>query len=426
MKTIIKGGWVVDPAQNINKPADVLINEGRIEKIDDVIDIENFEIIDAKGLYVVPGLIDIHVHFRDPGYPEKETIETGSNAAVAGGFTSVVCMPNTKPTIDSVEIINYINEKVKKASCNIYMMGSITKGLNGSELSSYEEMMSLGIAGITDDGKTVMETKTIYKAMQKAAELDLLVSEHCEDSTLVYDRTINRGLISEKLGLEGLPALAEDIVILRDTLLAKETGAKLHIQHLSTKTGVDIVREAKKRSIDVSCEVTPHHILLTDEAVIKKGSLAKMSPPLRAQEDIDAIIFGLKDGTIDIIATDHAPHTSEEKDKNLINAPNGIVGLETALGIILTELVHKNHLTFEEVIRKMTLNPARRLKLDKGSLKVGDDADITIIDLNKKWIVRSECFRSMSNNMPFEELELMGKAVCTLVDGKVKYSLSNS
>ncbi|WP_129599671.1 dihydroorotase [Anaerophilus nitritogenes] len=421
MKILIKEGWVVDPSQNINGVLDILIEKGKIKKIDPNIFEDECEIIDAKGKYIVPGLIDMHVHFREPGFEDKEEINTGAHAAVAGGFSSVVCMPNTNPVIDNVKTIEYIHEKSKNVPCNIYMMGSITKGLEGKEMSPYEKLLEKGIVGITDDGKTVMDTKVMYEALQVAKDLDLLVSTHCEDVNLMYDRSIHRGYISKKLNLEGIPKVAEENIIIRDVFLSEKTGAKVHIQHLSTKDGVKIVRDAKKRGVRVTCEVTPHHFSIIDEEILSQGTNAKMSPPLRTKEDIDEILKGLVDGTIDVIATDHAPHTNSDKDKNIIDAANGIVGLETSLGIALTELVHTKKMTLINLIEKMSTVPAQILKLKKGSLKVGMDADITIIDLNKEWIVDKNKFFSKGKNTPFHGKKLKGKAVMTMVGGEIKY-----
>lgn len=422
MDILIKGGLVIDPSQKINETLDVLIKEGKIDKIGKDMKHCDCKVIDATGKYVVPGLIDMHVHFREPGFEKKETIETGALAAVAGGFTSVVCMPNTNPVIDSVDTVEFINKKSSKAACNVYMMGSITKKLDGKEISPYKDLIEAGVVGITDDGKTVMDAGIMYEAMKKAKELDILVSSHCEDINLVYDRSINMGEISNKLDLQGVPAIAEEIIILRDVFLAEKTGAKIHIQHISTKKGVEIVRNAKKKGINVTCEVAPHHFTLTDEAILNKGTNAKMSPPLRTSEDVEAIKKGLLDGTIDVIATDHAPHTEEDKSKDLLKAANGIVGLETVLGLALTELVHKGNMKLEDVINKLSGVPAKLLNIKKGTLKKGMDADITIIDLDQEWTVDKNSFYSKARNTPFDGQKLKGKAIMTIVKGEVKYN----
>jgi dihydroorotase len=419
---LLKGGWVIDPSQKINRLSDILISDGKIKKIQDKIEEENCKTIDVVGKYIVPGLIDMHVHFREPGYEQKETIETGSLAAVAGGFTSVVCMPNTNPVIDNVETLRLIQEKAKRASCHIYVMGSITKMLSGEELSPYSELKKEGIVAITDDGKSVANARVLYEAMQQAKELDLPVGVHCEDLDLVYDHSIHRGEVSQKLHLSGIPAAAEEIRILRDIFLAEKTGVQIHIQHVSTKRGVEMIREAKKKGLKISCEVTPHHFTLTDAAVLKWGTYAKMSPPLRTSADVQAIKQGLADRTIDAIATDHAPHTIEDKKTSLPEAANGIVGLETALGLALTELYHTGDMSLEAVIEKFTFTPARILNIPKGTLKPGSDADIAVIDLEKQWTVDAEAFYSKGRNTPFDGRQLKGKAVMTIVSGEIRYS----
>jgi dihydroorotase len=421
METLLKGGWVIDPSQKINGLYDVLISDGKIEKIEKEIEKKDCKIIDVKGKYIVPGLIDMHVHFREPGFEEKETIETGALAAVAGGFTSVVCMPNTNPVIDNLNTVKYINQRGKTAACNVYMMGSITKNLMGEQISPYKNLQESGIVGITDDGKSVANTKIMYEAMQQAKKLDLLVSVHCEDLNLVYDHSINYGNISKQLNLLGIPSIAEEIMILRDIFLAEKIGARLHIQHISTKRGVELVREAKKRGIKISCEATPHHFSLTDEAVLKWGTNAKMSPPLRTEEDVKAIKEGLIDGTIDVIATDHAPHTIKDKEKSLKEAANGIVGLEIALGLALTELYHTGEMSLEDIIRKLTFSTAQILNISKGTLKPGLDADIAVIDLEREWLVNAANFYSKGKNTPFDGKKLKGKVVMTMVSGNIRY-----
>lgn len=421
MKTLIKGGWVVDPFQDIDEPMDILVSDGRIEALEKNILAEDHEIIDASGYHVVPGLIDIHVHFREPGFEYKETIKTGSMAAVAGGFTTVVCMPNTNPVIDSLETVEYIKEKAKEAACNIYMMGSITQGLDGEVLSNYGALKKSGILGLTDDGKTVMNSRVMLEAMEMAKDLDLLVSVHCEDTNLVYDRSINRGSVSEKLNLEGIPAAAEELIIQRDIFLAEKTGARLHIQHISTKKGLELVSEAKNKGLSVTCEASPHHFTLSQEDVLELKTIAKMSPPLRTKEDMEAIKRGLLVGTIDVIATDHAPHSVEDKDKNIVEAANGIVGLETALGLTMSELVHDRGMSMTDLVRLMSYNPAKLVDIPKGTLKVGYDADITILDKDKVWTVDCSSFQSKAMNTPFDGRQLRGKAMVTMVAGVVKY-----
>ncbi len=421
MKTLIKGGRVVDPSQDLNEIRDLLVIDGKIKQIDKNITNDDAVIVDARGKYVVPGLIDMHVHFREPGFEHKETIETGSRAAVAGGFTTVVCMPNTNPVIDSVETIQLIQKKAKSAPCNVLMMGSITQGLAGDTLSPYEQMLAHGIVGITDDGKSVEDTSVMLEALKAARALGLVVGCHCEDPKLMFDRSINMGRLSSEYGLKGIPALTEEIMILRDAFLAEETGAHVHIQHISSKRGVEIVRTAKQSGVNITCEAAPHHFTLTEDAIRSQGTNAKMSPPLRVQEDVEALKQALADGTIDVIATDHAPHTLEDKVADLVKAANGIVGLETSVGLALNELYHTGLLEMNEIVRKMSTEPARILGIDKGSLKVGSEADITIIDTEKSWCVDAAAFQSKGVNTPFQGMQLKGKAVMTMVNGEIVY-----
>ena len=424
MNILLRRGKLIDPSQDMEGYYDVLIRGGKIAEIGKDLGIdsaEDLQIIDLDGKYVVPGLIDMHVHFRDPGFEEKETIITGAEAAAAGGFTTVVCMPNTKPVIDSVETINYIKNKAEGAACNVLMMGSITEGLNGELCSPYEQMKSNGIVGITDDGKTVMNSGVLYSAMLKAKELDLPVSSHCEDSNLTFDRTINEGETASKLGVHGVPSIAEELIIGRDILLAEETGVRLHIQHISSRKGVDLVRQAKARGIRVTAEAAPHHFSLTEEAVLTHGTNAKMSPPLRTSDDVEAVIEGLVDGTIDVIADDHAPHTEAEKDSDIVSAPNGIIGLETTLALSIDKLVNQGHLSLSELIKKLTVNPAGILNIDKGHLREGGDADITVIDLDREWTVDSSAFKSKARNTPFEGMKLQSKNFMTICGGKIVY-----
>ena len=409
MKILIKNGTVVDPSQNINGKYDVLIEAGIITEIKNEINMSVDKTIDASGKHIVPGLIDMHVHLRDPGFLEKETIHTGAEAAINGGFTSIVCMPNTSPVIDSVETVKYIKEESKKTKINIYAMGSITKGLKGGELSDYKKMKEEGIVGVTDDGMTVMNAKIMYEGLLKAKENDLPVSVHCEDPDLVYDNTVNRGGVSKELGLEGRPNISEEIIVQRDINLAETTGGRIHIQHISAAISVELVRQAKKKGINVTCEVTPHHFSLTESAILEHQSNAKMSPPLRSENDLNAILEGLKDGTIDVIATDHAPHTLSDKNKDILNAANGIVGLETALGLAINNLLHTKVLTFPQLIEKMSKNPSDILKLNKGTLKEGSEANITIIDIEKTWTVDKTKFKSKGKNTPFDKIILKGK-----------------
>lgn len=422
MYTLIKNGILINPATQMNEQADILIRENIIEDIGVIEERPEYKVIDAANKIVVPGLIDIHVHFREPGFEDKETIATGAKAAVAGGFTSVVCMPNTKPVIDSIEIINEINDKGKDTECNIFMMGSITKCLEGHCLNDYQSMKEAGIVGITDDGLTVESSKVMYEAFQEAKKNDLTVSVHCEDKQLIYDNTVNQGAISQKLGMIGRPNVSEDVIVQRDILLAEAVDAKVHIQHISSANSIDIVRESKKKGIRVTCEATPHHFALTEDAVLQHQSNAKMSPPLRSEQDRQSIIQGIKDGTVDIIATDHAPHTIDDKDKPFLEAANGIIGIETAFGLAATELIHTGIIDMNKLVELMSCNPSNLLGLDKGNLSIGKDADITIVDLNEEWVVDKNQFQSKGRNTPFNGKTLKGRVYITIVNGEIKYS----
>ncbi len=422
MKIVVKGGWVIDPSQNLDGLNDILIENGKIKKLEKHIDSSDAKVVDARGKYVLPGLIDMHVHFREPGFEHKETIETGARAAVAGGFTSVVCMPNTNPVIDTVQTMSLVQKQSEKAVCNVFMMGSITRGLNGKVLSPYEAMLRAGIVGITDDGKSVENSEVMLRALKEAKRLGLVVGCHCEDPKLMFDRSINMGEISKAYGLEGIPAMTEEIMILRDAFLAEKTGAKVHIQHISSKRGLEIVKEAKQRGVQITCEAAPHHFTLTQDAIKTQGTNAKMSPPLRRRQDVEALKAGLQSGIIDVIATDHAPHTLEDKALDLIKSANGIVGLETALGLALTELYHSGVLNLSEVVEKMSTRPAQILGIDKGHLKIGSDADVVVVDTERMWTVKPECFFSKGVNTPFVGMRLKGKAMMTIVGGNIAYA----
>lgn len=421
MRLLIKNGILVDPSQKMKGKYDILIEDGKIR------DIRNFSMerdcqsIDAEGMYVVPGLLDMHVHLRDPGYTEKETIETGMHAAAAGGFTSIVCMANTNPAIDNKETIEYIKTKAKNGPVNVYMMGSITKNLEGQVINEYALLKEAGVVGISDDGMTIMNARIMYEALKEAKEHNLLASVHCEDKNLVYDNSIHCGETASQLDLQGRPSISEEVIVARDILLAESLNAKIHIQHVSSKESVQLIRRAKERGVLVSCEAAPHHFLLTEEAVKHYGTNAKMSPPLRRDEDLKEIIAGLKDGTIDVIASDHAPHTKADKDKNILEAANGIVGLETSLGLVLTYLFHEKQIDITQLIELMSLRPAELLGMNKGTLKVDKEADITIIDPNKNWVVDKNQFLSKGQNTPFNGMKLKGKAVMTIVKGKIEY-----
>lgn len=418
---LIKNGRVIDPESNRDEIADILIEGELIKRIDKDIDTEGIdEIIDAKGKIVSPGLIDVHVHFRDPGLTYKEDIQTGSKAAARGGFTTVVCMANTKPAVDSKEIIEYIMNEAKKSPINVLQTAAVTMGLKGTELVDMELLQNYGAVGFTDDGFPIMNSGIVIKAMELAKKLNVPISFHEEDPSLVYNSGINEGKISKELNLQGASRSAEDVMVARDCILALQTKARVNIQHVSSGLSVDIIRYSKSMGADIFAEASPHHFTLTEEDVLKYKTNAKMNPPLRTEEDRIKIIEGLKDGIIDIIATDHAPHSKEEKEREFLNAPSGIIGLETALALGMTYLVNKNHLTINELLEKMTINPARLYNLNSGRIKEEINADLLIFDPEEKWIV--ENFYSKSSNSPFIGWELTGKVKYTICGGKIVYN----
>jgi len=434
MKLLIKGGRVIDPANNIDGVYDVFVEDGKIAAVaphDPTLTPTLYpsghkslrergerEVIDATGKIVVPGLIDIHVHLREPGYEWKETIKTGTAAAVAGGFTSVVCMANTSPVNDEPSVTEYILKKAREeGSCNVFPIGAISKGLQGEVLANIGELKEAGCIAVSDDGRPVMNADLMRRALEYASGFGLTVISHAEDLTLARGGAMNEGVTATRLGLKGIPNAAEDVMVARDIALAELTGARLHIAHVSTKGAVRIVRNAKARGTKVTAETAPHYFTLTEEAVDGYNTSAKMSPPLRTKEDVDAIKEGLRDGTLDCIATDHAPHDPDSKDVEFPSAANGIVGLETSLPLTL-RLVEEGVLTLSQAIERMTVNPAKALGLNKGTLSVGSDADIAVIDLDDEWIVEPLKLRSKSRNTPFAGWKMKGRAVVTLVGGK--------
>ncbi|NOU92458.1 amidohydrolase family protein [Paenibacillus sp. LMG 31456] len=423
MRTLIKNGTVINPETHFMEITNVIIEDEKIVHIGPITNVTvDDHIIDASGLLVVPGLVDIHVHFRDPGFPQKETISSGALSAAAGGFTSVVCMPNTKPSIDTVETLEYVlRTGLEQAVVKVYSSAALTYGIEGKVLTEMESLKQAGAVTFTDDGRTVMDPKLVYTAFRKAAELDVPISSHCEDHHLVSGGSLNQGEVSNQLGDPGIPRLGEELIIARDILFAEETGAQLHIQHVSTARGVQLIREAKARGVRVTGEGAPHHFSITDEQALLCGTLAKVNPPLRTKEDVEAVIAGLADGTLEAIATDHAPHTAEEKARPLGEAPFGLVGLETAVGLTFTFLVHSGRLSLMDALAKLTVNPSEIMGLPSGRLTKGSDADITILDPQKEWTVDPEQFKSQSRNSPFAGMKLKGKAVLTMVNGTVVY-----
>lgn len=416
---LIKNGRVVDPVTGTDEVMDVLIDGSMIVKTGKNIEEPDAEVLDATGLVVAPGLMDAHVHFRDPGLTYKEDIETGAAAAARGGFTTVVCMANTKPVVDNIETLSYVQEKGEKTGIHVLQAAAITKGLQGKELVDMEALADAGAPGFTDDGIPIMDEPLMLEAMRKAKELGLPLAFHEEDPALMAAPGVHQGKVSEQLNYGGAPRAAEDVMVARDCMLALHTGASVCIQHISSKNSVELVRMAKKMGADVHAEATPHHFTLTDEAVLKYGTNARMNPPLREEEDRLAIIEGLKDGTISMIVTDHAPHSAEEKARPLENAPSGITGLETSLGLGIKSLVQPGHLTLLQLMACMSKNPAEFYRMIPGSIAEDSPADIVIFGENELWKV--EEYVSKATNSPFTGWELPGKVHYTICAGKIVY-----
>lgn len=416
---IVRNGYVLDPESGKEGKMDIRIRDGVICEIGPGLAAEGEEIVDADGLMVGPGLIDGHVHFRDPGLTYKEDIETGAAAAAAGGFTTVICMANTKPPVDTPDTLSYVLQKGETTGIRVMSCAAITKGMEGRELTDMDGLAAAGAVGFTDDGKPILDEMLAAAAMKKGKKLGLPLSFHEEDPAFISNNGINAGETAKILGIEGSPAVAEDVMVARDCMLALYTGARINVQHISSAHAVALVRAAKEMGADVWAEATPHHFTLTEEAVLKYGTLAKMNPPLRTQADRQAIIQGLKDGTIDMVATDHAPHSREEKNQPLTKAPSGIIGLETSLALGITQMVHGGHLTMMELMEKMSLNTAKMYGLELGRIAVGKPADLVIFDENESW--KPERFASKSDNSPFAGMELTGKVKYTICKGKIVY-----
>ena len=417
--TGICGAKILDPVNGAEKKADVLIENGRIAAIGELDESRCERIVDASGLTLAPGLVDVHVHFRDPGLTYKEDILTGAAAAAAGGFTTVVCMANTKPVIDNPETLSYVLEKGKETGIHVLACGTVTKGMEGKELTDMEQLRRLGAAGFTDDGKPILDEKVLRAAMEQAARLNVPISLHEENPAYIENNGINRGAVSKQLGIGGSPAEAEISMVERDCRLAEETGASVNIQHISTAGAVEAVRRSRQKGSHVTAEASPHHFAMTEDDVLKYGTLAKMNPPLRTEQDRLAVIEGLKDGTISIIATDHAPHSAEEKALPLTEAPSGILGLETALALGITCLVKPGHLTLMQLMERMSRNPARLYHLPCEGIQAGAPADLVLFDENEEWTV--EGFHSRSSNSPFLGRKLCGRVRYTICGGRIVY-----
>jgi dihydroorotase len=419
MKLLIKGGKILDPSQGLEKVADLLIADGQVSEIGNDLSAEGEEVFDATGLIVAPGFIDLHVHLREPGEEYKETIESGVKAAVAGGFTSVCAMPNTKPVNDNATITRSIIDKARQANlANVFPVGAITRGSLGEELAEMAEMKEAGAIAVSDDGRPVMNAQVMRHAMEYARDHNLVVADHCQDTCLSAHGVMHEGRYSTLLGLKGMSGSAEDSQVARDIMLSEVTGARVHIMHISTARAVNLVREAKRKGLPVTCEVTPHHLALTDAQVLGFDTNTKMNPPLRSEEDRLALIEAVADGTIDAIATDHAPHHADEKMLEYDYAPFGVVGLETALGATLEVLYHSGKVPLNRIVETLTIGAARAFSLQRGTLQKGEIADLTIFDPDREWTVDPLLFKSKSRNSPFKDRTLRGKVMATFIEGR--------
>jgi len=418
---LIQNGRVIDPSRQVDQVTDLLISDGRIAAIGAATD-GGETVIDASGKIVAPGLIDMHVHLREPGHEEDETIETGTAAALAGGFTSVACVPNTDPPLDTQGAVAFVRHQAAEAdNCNVFVIGCVSKNRQGKELAEIGQLVKAGAVAFSDDGAPVYDPELMRRAFEYCLMFDKPVLNHAEVRELTARGVMHEGRTALILGLPGMPVAAEDVMTSRDIALAEATGGRLHIMHVSTGDSVDAIRRAKRRNVRVTTEVCPHHFTLTDESLRSFDANFKMNPPLRGQGHVTGCIDGLVDGTIDVIATDHAPHAREKKMQELDRAPFGIVGLETALGLVITKLIEPGHLDWHTALAKMTVNPARILGIDKGTLQIGADADVTIIDPDVRWTVDPAEFHSKSNNTPFAGWELKGRAEVVIVGGRVKF-----
>ena len=421
MQLLIRGGRVVDPAQGVDDRFDLLIQDGKILRLGRDLAAPDAQILNAGGLTAAPGLVDIHVHLREPGFEAKETVATGCAAAARGGVTTLVAMPNTRPAADCPEIVRLVRDKAAATGINVLPAGAVTVGQKGEQLTDFAALKAAGVPALTDDGVPIQNLALLRRAMLEAKRLNLPLLDHCEDRDMVQNYAVNEGAVSRKLGLPGRPAVAEELQIMRDVMLAEDTGAHVHICHISTAKGVDIVRQAKARGVHVTCETCPQYFTLTEDEILLQGTMARVNPPLRTQADVDGIRAGLADGTIDAIVTDHAPHTAGEKSKPLPDAPSGMVGLETSLALALTGLYHTGLLPLAQVLDLMSAAPAALLGLDKGTLAAGRDADLILFDPDQEWIIDKTKFASKGRNTPFHGRTVRGRVKYTISRGTIIY-----
>ena len=422
MKLLIQKGRLVDPVGGIGGVMDILIEDGKLAVIGSDLREQEAQVIDARGLTVCAGLVDMHVHLREPGLEYKEDITTGTAAAARGGITSVACMPNTKPAVDSPEQVRYVlRQAAESCGVRVWPIGAVTLGEKGEVLTDAQALKEAGAVALSDDGMPIQNANLMRDALIRAKRLGLTILSHCEDADMVRNYAVNEGRVSRALGLPGRPAIAEELMVMRDAMLSEETGAAVHICHISTAGSVDIVRQFKKKGVPITCETCPQYFTLTEDEVLTQGTMARVNPPLRTRQDVEAVIAGLKDGTIDAIATDHAPHSAQEKAKPLAEAPSGMVGLETSLGATLTALYHTGEMDLSDILKKMTFNPACILGIPKGRLSLGGEADFTIFDPNETWTVDPERFASKGRNTPFAGKTLTGRVKYTIVGGRIVY-----